>query len=561
MPVHPMDGNDAERDLREQIASWRATTLAGHLKRSPETGGHRTASGIPVETAYFPTDVTGDYALNLGFPGDYPFTRGVYPNMYRGRLWTFRQYAGFGTCEETNRRFKYLLSRGQTGLSVAFDLPTQMGYDSDDPLSEGEVGRAGVAIDSVEDMERLFADIPLDKVSTSMTINSTAPVILGMFIVVAEARGIDRKTLAGTVQNDVLKEYVARGTYIYPPEASLRLATDIFSFCSKNMPRWNTISVSGYHIREAGATAVQEIAFTLANAMTYVEHAIEAGLDVDEFAPRMSFFFNAHNNILEEVAKYRAARRLWARIVRERFGARDKRSWMLRFHTQTGGSALTAQQPLNNVVRVALQALAAVLGGTQSLHTNSFDEALSLPAEQAVRVALRTQQIIAYESGVTDTVDPLGGAYFIERLTDEIEEQAGAYIDRIQSMGGVIKAIETGFIKREIEASAYDYQRSIEDGERVVVGVNRFSGEEEQPPTLRIDPATEAEQRSRLSAMKKTRPEATVRECLASLQSAAEGGENLLEPIIVAAKNRVTLQEMCDVLRRVYGTFEEAGKT
>ena len=557
-----MDEHDTEHDLRDRIASWKASTLAEHLKRSPETGeGRRTASGIPVETSYFPTDVTVDYARSLGFPGDYPFTRGVYPNMYRGRPWTFRQYAGFGTCEETNQRFKYLLSRGQTGLSVAFDLPTQMGYDSDDPLSEGEVGRAGVAIDSVEDMERLFADIPLDKVSTSMTINSTAPVILGMFIVVAEARGIDRKTLAGTVQNDVLKEYVARGTYIYPPEASLRLTTDIFSFCSRHMPRWNTISVSGYHIREAGSTAVQEIAFTLANATTYVEHAIEAGLDVDEFAPRMSFFFNAHNNILEEIAKYRAARRLWARIVRERFGAKNKKSWMLRFHTQTAGSALTAQQPMNNIIRVTLQALAAVLGGTQSLHTNSFDEALSLPAEQAVRVALRTQQIIAYESGVIDTVDPLGGAYYIEKLTDEIEKEAETYIDRIQAMGGVIKAIETGFMKREIEASAYEYQRAVEEGKRIVVGVNRFSGEEEHTATLKVDPATEAQQKSRLSAMKKARPAAAVGECLASIGSAARNGDNLLEPILEAAKNRVTLQEMCDVLRGVYGTFEEAGKT
>ncbi|MFH1314684.1 MAG: methylmalonyl-CoA mutase family protein [Candidatus Eisenbacteria bacterium] len=546
-----MDRKDAEKDH----------TPAEHLKHSPETGkDRRTTSGIPIETVYFPTDVDADDTPSLGFPGEYPFARGIYPDMYRGRLWTFRQYAGFGTCEETNERFKYLLSRGQTGLSVAFDLPTQMGYDSDDPLSEGEVGKAGVAIDSVEDMDRLFADIPLDSVSTSMTINSTAPVILGMFVVVAEARGIDRKTLTGTVQNDVLKEYIARGTYIYPPEPSLKLTTDIFSFCGRHMPRWNTISVSGYHIREAGSTAVQEIAFTLANAMTYVEHAIEAGLDVDDFAPRMSFFFNAHNNILEEIAKYRAARRLWARIVRERFGAKKKKSWMLRFHTQTGGSTLTAQQPLNNVVRVTLQALAAVLGGTQSLHTNSFDEALSLPTEQAVRVALRTQQIIAHESGVTDTVDPLGGAYFIERLTDEIERRASEYIERIESMGGVIKAIETGFMKREIETSAYDYQRSIEAGQRVVVGVNSFTGEDEQLPTLKVDPATEEEQKSRLSALKKSRSTTDVSKCLGAIESAARSGDNLLELIIEAARKRVTLQEMCDVLRRVYGTFEEAGR-
>jgi methylmalonyl-CoA mutase N-terminal domain/subunit len=521
----------------------------------------RTTSGIPIDTVYSPTDPDQDYTRSLGLPGEYPFTRGIYPNMYRGRFWTFRQYAGFGTCEETNQRFKYLLSRGQTGLSVAFDLPTQMGYDSDDPLSEGEVGKAGVAIDSVEDMDRLFADIPLDKVRSSMTINSTAPVILGMFVVVAEGRGIDRKTLAGTVQNDVLKEYIARGTYIYPPEPSLKLTTDIFSFCSRHMPRWNTISVSGYHIREAGSTAVQEIAFTLANAMTYVGHAIEAGLDVDDFAPRISFFFNAHNNILEEIAKYRSARRLWARIMKERFGAKKEKSWMLRFHTQTGGSTLTAQQPLNNIVRVTLQALAAALGGTQSLHTNSFDEALSLPTEQAVRVALRTQQIIAHESGVTDTVDPLGGSYFIEKLTDEIERGASEYIERIESMGGVIKAIESGFMKREIETSAYDYQRSIEAEERVVVGVNRFTGEEEQPPTLKVDPAAEEGQKSRLSALKKNRSSRDVSKCLGAIESAARSGENLIEPIIEATGKRATLQEMCDVLRQVYGTFEEAGRT
>jgi methylmalonyl-CoA mutase N-terminal domain/subunit len=554
-----MDAKDKKASLEEQIESWKAGTLARHLKARPEGRAERlTTSGMPVDPVYFPPAGAGaDYVDRLGFPGQFPFTRGVYPNMYRGRLWTFRQYAGFGTCEETNRRFKYLLDRGQTGLSVAFDLPTQMGYDSDHPISEGEVGRAGVAIDSIEDMERLFAGIPLDKVSTSMTINSTAPVILAMFIVVAEARGIDRKTLAGTVQNDVLKEYVARGTYIFPPKPSIKLATDIFSFCGRHMPRWNTISVSGYHIREAGSTAVQEVAFTLANAMAYVSHAVEAGLDVDDFAPRISFFFNAHNNLLEEIAKFRAARRLWAHIVRDRFGAKRERSCMLRFHTQTAGSMLTAQQPLNNIVRVTLQALAAVLGGTQSLHTNSFDEALSLPTEHAVKVALRTQQVIAHESGVTDSVDPVGGAYMIEYLTDEIEQEARAYLERIEAMGGVIKAIETGFVKREIEKSAYDYQKAVEAGARTVVGVNDFVSEEEQPSILRIDPAVEQDQRRRLAGSKSGRSASKVAGSLATVEAAARKGENLLDPLIEAAQNKVTLGEICDVLRGVYGTFRE----
>jgi methylmalonyl-CoA mutase N-terminal domain/subunit len=554
-----MDAKDKEADLQEQVDRWKTDTLGRHLEKRPESGaGRYTTSGVTIETAYFPAaGALADYTDRIGFPGQFPFTRGIYPNMYRGRLWTFRQYAGFGTCEETNRRFKYLLERGQTGLSVAFDLPTQMGYDSDHPISEGEVGRAGVAIDSVEDMDRLFAGIPLDRISTSMTINSTAPVILGMFVVVAEARGIDRKTLAGTVQNDVLKEYVARGTYIFPPEPSMKLATDIFSFCSRHMPRWNTISVSGYHIREAGSTAVQEVAFTLANATAYVSHAVEAGLDVDEFAPRISFFFNAHNNFLEEIAKFRAARRLWAHIVRDRFKAKDERSCMLRFHTQTAGSMLTAQQPLNNIVRVTLQALAAVLGGTQSLHTNSFDEALSLPAEHAVKVALRTQQIIAHESGVTASVDPLGGAYMIEYLTDKIEQEAKAYIERIESMGGVIKAIETGYMKREIERSAYEYQKAVESGKQVVVGVNRFVGEEEQPPILKIDPAVERDQKRRLAELKSGRPAPKVAGSLRKVEAAARKGENLLDPIIEAAQNKATLGEICDVLRNVYGTFEE----
>jgi methylmalonyl-CoA mutase N-terminal domain/subunit len=551
--------------LKREIEAWRTGPLAEHLKRSPEKAPDRsTTSGIPIETACFPdiSDAGGfveAYLRAVGFPGQYPFTRGVYPNMYRGRHWTFRQYAGFGTTDETNERFRYLLDRGQTGLSVAFDLPTQMGYDSDNAICAGEVGKAGVAIDSVEDVERLFADIPLDKVSTSMTINSTATVLLAMFIVVAEARGIPRKALSGTVQNDVLKEYVARGTYIYPPAPSLKLTTDIFSFCSREMPRWNTISVSGYHIREAGSTAAQEVAFTLANGATYVDNAIRAGLDVDDFAPRISFFFNAHNNFLEEIAKFRAARRLWARIMKDDFGAKKKKSWMLRFHTQTGGSTLTAQQPMNNIVRVTLQALAAVLGGTQSLHTNSFDEALSLPTEQAARAALRTQQVIAYESGVTDSADPLGGSYLVEYLTDEIEKAAGDYMERIEAMGGVIRAIETGFMKQEIEKSAYEYQKAVEREESIVVGVNRFAGEEEKPPILKVNRSVETDQIERLGALKAGRSAEEVAGYLARLKTAAREGENVMPVMIEAARARATIGEICDVLKTVYGTFEEAG--
>ncbi|MFZ1946593.1 MAG: methylmalonyl-CoA mutase family protein [bacterium] len=519
----------------------------------------QTSSGIPVDPVYSPTD--SDPARlreSLGAPGQYPFTRGVYPNMYRGRLWTMRQYAGFGTCEETNRRFKYLLERGQTGLSVAFDLPTQMGHDSDSPWAEGEVGRAGVAVDSVEDMERLFEGIPLDKVSTSMTINATAPIVLAMFIAVAEARGVERRRLAGTVQNDILKEYIARGTYIFPPQPSLALATDIFSFASREMPSFNTISVSGYHMREAGATAVQEVAFTLADGATYVQHACDAGLKVDDFAPRISFFFGAHNNFLEEVAKFRAARRLWARMMTERFGARDPRSAMLRFHTQTCGSTLTAQQPMNNVVRVALQALAAVLGGTQSLHTNSYDEALALPTEEAVQVALRTQQVIAYESGVADTADPLGGAPAVERLTDQVEARARTYIEKIDQMGGVLRAIETGYIKREIETSAYDFQRSLESKATVVVGLNQFEGEAEAPPTFKFDKRVEDDQRRRLAALRAGRSSSSVGEALKAVETAAAGGGPLMPVFVEAVKRRATVGEICDVLRGVYGVFSEA---
>lgn len=546
-------------EIKDLIEKWKREVLGKHVAAKPERkAGFSSPSGMDIAPAYFPPDISGiDYVKNLGLPGLFPFTRGIYPNMYRGRFWTFRQYAGFGTCEETNERFKYLLEKGQTGLSVAFDLPTQMGYDSDHAMCEGEVGRAGVAIDSVEDMERLFDGIPLDKVSTSMTINSTAPILLAMYIAVAEARGISRNALAGTVQNDLLKEYIARGTYIFPPEPSLKLTTDIFSFCSREMPRWNTISVSGYHIREAGATAVQEVAFTLANGMTYVAHAIEAGLEVDEFAPRISFFFAAHNNLLEEVAKFRAARKLWAKIVRERFRAANPRSMLLRFHTQTGGCTLTAQQPLNNVVRVAMQALAAVLGGTQSLHTNSFDEALSLPTEEAVRVALRTQQILACESGVADTVDPLGGSYFVEYLTSEIEKRVLAYIEKIEGMGGVIAAIKKGYINREIEASAYKHQMEIEKKSSVVVGVNEFKGEETAIPVFRLDPALEIQQKTKLADLRKRRSATEPGRALKDLDSAVRKGENTLEPILEAVKARCTLGEICDVLRDVYGTYEE----
>jgi methylmalonyl-CoA mutase N-terminal domain/subunit len=547
-----------ENDLKQLIEKWKSEVLGKHLEKGGERReGFQTTSGIDIAPAYFPTDVADlDYTREVGLPGLYPFTRGVYPNMYRGRFWTFRQYAGFGTCEETNERFKYLLEKGQTGLSVAFDLPTQMGYDSDHEMCEGEVGRAGVAIDSVEDMERLFDGIPLDRVSTSMTINATAAVLLAMYIAVAEERGIERRALTGTVQNDLLKEYVARGTYIYPPEPSLKLTTDIFSFCSRDLPRWNTISVSGYHIREAGATAAQEVAFTLANGMTYIEHALDAGLEVDQFAPRISFFFAAHNNLLEEVAKFRAARKLWAKMLKERFKAEDPRSWLLRFHTQTGGCTLTAQQPLNNVVRVTLQALAAVLGGTQSLHTNSFDEALSLPTEEAVRVALRTQQIIAYESGVADSVDPLGGSYLIEYLTAEIEKRVLDYLDKIEKQGGVIAAIKNGYINKEIERSAYEYQMEIERKRSVVVGVNEFTGEEAAIPLFRVDPALESEQKKKLAALKKSRSAGEVGDALKALGEAARKGENTLEATLTAVKSRCTLGEICDILRDVYGTYE-----
>ncbi len=498
-----------------------------------------------------------DYRERLGRPGEYPFTRGIYPRMYLERLWTMRQYAGFGSAEETNRRFRYLLAQGQTGLSVAFDLPTQLGLDPDHPLSVGEVGRVGVSIATVEDMERLFADIPLDQVTTSMTINAPAMMLLAMYLLVAERQGVPWEKVGGTIQNDILKEYVARGTYIYPPKPSMRLVTDIFEFCSERVPRWNTISISGYHIREAGATAAQEIAFTLANAKAYVRAALERGLELDRFAPRLSFFFAAHNDIFEEAAKFRAARRLWARIMREEFGAKDKKSWMLRFHTQTGGSTLTAQQPLNNIVRVAYQALAAVLGGTQSLHTNAYDEALGLPTEQSALIALRTQQILAYESGVTRAIDPAGGSFYLEHLTDALEHEAEALIQQIDAMGGSVAAIEAGFIQKEIEESAWRFQKEVEEGKRVIVGVNRFTVEEETPvPVQKIDPEVGRRRAEEIRRYRAERDPAPVEAALKRLKAAARGEENLFPYVLEAFRARATLGEVAGALREVFGEYQ-----
>ena len=518
-----------------------------------------TSSGVELPVEFNPSNTRPiDYEQDLGAPGEFPYTRGIYPNMYRGRLWTMRQYAGYATAEESNARYKYLLANGTTGLSVAFDLPTQIGLDSDDPLAAGEVGKVGVAIDSLEDMERLFADIPLDQVSTSMTINATAAILLCLYLAVARKQGVAFHKVRGTLQNDILKEYIARGTYIYPPGPSLRLVTDIFGFCAREVPNWNTISISGYHIREAGSTAVQEVAFTLANGVTYVEAALKAGLQIDDFAPRLSFFFNSHNNLLEEVSKFRAARRLWARIMRERFDARDPRSLMLRFHTQTAGSSLTAQQPEVNVVRTTIQALAAVLGGTQSLHTNSMDEALALPTEAAARVALRTQQVIAYESGVADTADPLAGSYAIEELTTEIETRAQDYLTKIDAMGGTLRAIETGYIQREIQESAYRYQRAIESGDAIVVGVNKFQVDEEEPmSTLRIDPALEQAQIERVQALRPTRDQERCEVSLVKLEQAARSDENLLPHILECVESYATVGEISNRLRKVWGEYKE----
>ena len=518
-----------------------------------------TSSGIELPNDFNPANTDAiDYERDLGAPGMYPYTRGVRRTMYRGRFWTMRQYAGYATAEESNARYKYLLAQGTTGLSVAFDLPTQIGLDSDDALAAGEVGKVGVAIDSLEDMERLFAGIPLDSVSTSMTINATAAILLCLYVAVARKQGVAPAHLQGTLQNDILKEYIARGTYIYPPAPSMRLITDTFAYCAREIPQWNTISISGYHIREAGSTAAQEIAFTLADAIAYVEAAMAAGLKVDEFAPRLSFFFNAHNNLLEEVAKFRAARRLWARTMRERFQARDPRSLMLRFHTQTAGSTLTAQQPEVNVVRTTIQALAAVLGGTQSLHTNAMDEALSLPTEGAARVALRTQQVIAHESGVADTVDPLAGSYAVEQLTSELEGRAADYIKKIDAMGGMLRAIETGYVQREIQEAAYQYQRAIESGDAVVVGVNRFQADEAEPPLLRIDPSVEQNQVARLRDLRQRRDNLRTEVALTELESAARGTENLLPLILAAVEADATVGEISHRLRRVWGEYREA---
>jgi len=535
---------------------WEETTLREARSRSGERdAAFETSSGQPVQPLYSPEDLAGfDYLEKLGFPGEYPFTRGVQPTMYRGRFWTMRQYAGFGDAEESNRRYRYLLDAGQTGLSVAFDLPTQIGYDADDPMAAGEVGKVGVSVCSIEDMETLFDQIPLEKVTTSMTINATAPILLALYVAVARKQGADLTKLGGTIQNDILKEYIARGTYIFPPRPSMRLITDVFAYCNQHLPAWNTISISGYHMREAGCTAPQEVAFTLANAIAYVEAARQAGLDVDRFAPRLSFFFACHSLFLEEVAKFRAARRLWASIMRDRFHARDPRSMMLRFHTQTGGATLTAQQPLNNVVRTALQALAAVLGGTQSLHTNSYDEALALPGEAAVQLALRTQQIIAYETGVADTVDPLAGSYYVEKLTDQVEAEARDYISRIDEMGGALAAIERGFPQREIQENAYRMQKEIETGRRVVVGVNRFT-EEERPVEglLRVDPAVEVRQRQRLAALRARRDADRVQALLQRLRHVALGSENTMPIFIECVEAGVTLGEICGVLRSAWG--------
>lgn len=540
--------------------TWRETTYKKATARFPERQSQfETTSGIPLETIETPVDADIDYLEDIGFPGQYPFTRGVQPTMYRGRFWTMRQYAGYASAEESNARYRYLLEQGQTGLSVAFDLPTQLGYDADDELSIGEVGRVGVSISSLEDMERLFDQIPLDKVSTSMTINAPAAVLWAMYIAVAKAQGVEPRELRGTIQNDILKEYVARGTYIFPPRPSMRLITDTFRYGAREVPKWNPISISGYHIREAGSTAVQEIAFTLANGIAYVQAALDVGLDVDDFAPRLSFFFNAHNNFLEEVAKFRAARRMWARIMRERFGAENYRSWRLRFHTQTAGSTLTAQQPMNNVIRVTLQALAAVLGGTQSLHTNSMDEALWLPTEESVRVALRTQQIIAHESGVADVVDPLAGSYHVEYLTNEIEKRANAYIQTIDELGGAPAAVEQGYMQAEIAESAYRAQLAIERKEQVIVGLNEFQEEEAELEItqLKVDPAVEALQRERLTDLRQERDQARASEMLEQVARAARNTDTPMMPVLIAAvEASCTLGEICGVLRQIWGEYQ-----
>jgi len=540
-------------DLKNQ---WEKETLAPVIKKYPERKETFTSSSNIIIPRVALPEGRG-FSEVIGFPGQFPFTRGVQPTMYRGRLWTMRQYAGYATAEESNQRYRFLLDQGQTGLSVAFDLPTQIGYDSDDPLAGGEVGKVGVAISSLSDMEKLFNEIPLDRVSTSMTINSPAAILLAMVVVVAQKQGVDESKLRGTIQNDILKEYIARGTYIFPPKPSMRLITDVFRYSQSNIPNWNTISISGYHIREAGSTAVQELAFTFINAIAYVEAAIAVGLKVDDFAAQLSFFFACHNNFLEEIAKFRAARRIWAHLMRDRFHAEKPRSQMMRFHTQTGGSTLTAQQPENNIVRTTLQALAAVLGGTQSLHTNSMDEALSLPTEKAVQIALRTQQIIAHESGVADTVDPLAGSYYIEHMTDEIEKGVNAYIARVDEMGGAHEAIENGYIQREIQESAYRYQKAVEAEQEIVIGVNAFQNEEiVDLDMLQVDPALEIKRRAELSHLRKARDQGMVSRLLTRLENAAESDANLMPHFIECVKNDITLGEICGALRRVWGEYQ-----
>ena len=554
-----MTEHTGHEDLQTALKRWSEGVEKKVSKRPERKTEFVNTSGIPVKRLYSPLDgADASYLSEVGLPGEYPFTRGVQPTMFRGRYWTMRQYAGFASAEESNRRYRFLLDQGQTGLSVAFDLPTQIGYDSDNEMAIGEVGKVGVAIDSLEDVETLFNKIPLDKVSTSMTINAPAAVLLAMYIAVAEKQGVSADKLRGTIQNDILKEYSSRGTYIYPPKPSMRIITDIFSYCAENVPMWNTISISGYHIREAGSTAVQEVAFTLANGIAYVQAALEAGLDVDTFGPRLSFFFNAHVDFLEEIAKYRAARRLWAEIMRKRFKATNPKSLMIRFHTQTAGCTLTAQQPKNNIVRVAFQALSAVLGGTQSLHTNSMDEALCLPSEEAVQIALRSQQLIAYETGVADTVDPLGGSYYLENLTNEIYERAAAYIQKIDDLGGAAEAIEKGFVQREIQDSAYKYQREIENEERIVVGQNRFQVEEEKPTNLlRVDPSVRTSQIERLKKLRSERDSQMVKKCLADLKQGAERDQNMIPFMLKAVKAYATLGEICDVLREVFGEYQQ----
>ena len=536
----------------------RVTTADSKSQR--HASEQQTSSQVPVRPLYTPADLVGwDYDRDLAYPGQFPYTRGVQPSMYRGRLWTMRQYAGMGDAEESNKRYKYLLAHGTTGLSVAFDLPTQIGLDSDSTLSVGEVGKVGVAIDSIDDMQRLFEGIDLTKISTSMTINATASILLALYVAVAKRQGVDIRQLSGTVQNDVLKEYIARGTYIYPPQQAMRIITDLFAWTNENVPDWNTISISGYHMREAGSTAVQEVAFTLGNGTAYVEAAIRAGLDVDKFAPRLSFFFNAHNNFLEEVAKFRAARRMWAKIMRDGFKARNPRSWMLRFHTQTAGSTLTAQQPENNIVRTAIQAMAAVLGGTQSLHTNSFDEALALPTEEAARIALRTQQIIAFESGAPQTIDPLAGSYYLESLTNAIEKRAGEYLEKIEAMGGMLKAIERGYVQQEIQNAAYEYQQAVDRLEAVVVGVNRFTVEEEKAvPIQRIDESLERKQIERVRALRARRDVKKWQAAITSLEDTARSSRNLMPVILAAVEANATVGEISDAMRRVFGEYKEA---